>query len=635
MGPSAAAEQLPPLKFTPRSESLMNNIVAPIDERAQAHKLARTKSQEVVAKGGRDRVRFDGATPIPAAARGRRGSLTVLLEGCDDEFSTHEALTQRVAMASASLGALRPQRTLGVVGRAWQRLWMPIIMLLLGIAVLFVPLHAAVLEHSPNAWSEAGDAAAGDDESAVELLQRFEVNEPVGAFLGVTALVYALIFAAAYSEAHSRLDEIRTSLTLEASGVHTAMLLARSLDAGNAAHQTRVLLLFAAYIEQLSDEIAAGCTGVLEESGGSSSPSVPSSSGCSSSIETLYAAIPYLSKICNDGENDEMDRLLVQRTIDMINKVSEARSIRETATHNGLSWITLLFLLEMALITFVGVTLLQNGSRVLNIMLPVLTLIALVSSVLFLADLALPFSGVVQVDTSIFDRIRNSIAEVLAEVAGDQCRTLWVGRIPRSMIDCGDIGLAADRVRGLFTRFGKVRSVTIRKKPAEYGTWALVSFESEISAERALVDEAGVCWKSDERLELRKAKLSNASGGGVAKQIIAQHNNVDDAAARVSSEEHFGGGEAAALSKNYAATPAGIANESLPGTVPAVSVAETAAAAAAAAAAVPVAVSGEASGGGRRMSSESKPVGVTIDSENHLEVAQQLARRRSRRASIV
>jgi hypothetical protein len=33
--------------------------------------------------------------------------------------------------------------------------------------------------------------------------------------------------------------------------------------------------------------------------------------------------------------------------------------------------------------------------------------------------------------------------------------------------------------------------------------------------------------------------------------------------------------------------------------------------------------------------SESKPVGVTIDSENHLEVAQQLARRRSRRASIV
>ena len=66
MGPSAAAEQLPPLKFTPRSESLMNNIVAPIDERAQAHKLARTKSQDVVAKGGRDRVRFDGATPIPA-----------------------------------------------------------------------------------------------------------------------------------------------------------------------------------------------------------------------------------------------------------------------------------------------------------------------------------------------------------------------------------------------------------------------------------------------------------------------------------------------------------------------------------------------------------------------------------------
>lgn len=602
MGPSAAAEQLPPLKFTPRSESLMNNIVAPIDERAQAHKLARTKSQEVVAKGGRDRVRFDGATPIPAAARGRRGSLTVLLEGCDDEFSTHEALTQRVAMASASLGALRPQRTLGVVGRAWQRLWMPIIMLLLGIAVLFVPLHAAVLEHSPNAWSEAGDAAAGDDESAVELLQRFEVNEPVGAFLGVTALVYALIFAAAYSEAHSRLDEIRTSLTLEASGVHTAMLLARSLDAGNAAHQTRVLLLFAAYIEQLSDEIAAGCTGVLEESGGSSSPSVPSSSGCSSSIETLYAAIPYLSKICNDGENDEMDRVLVQRTIDMINKVSEARSIRETATHNSVSWITLLFLLEMGIITFFGVMMLQNGSELLNVVLPLLTFIALLSSVLFLADLALPFAGIVQVDTSIFDRIRQSISEVLVSVNQDQCRTLWVGSVPRSMIDC-DVGLAADRLRGLFTRFGAVRSVTIRKKPSEYGSWSLVSFESEAAAERALSDTTGVYWKSTERLEVKKAALNAATGGGVAKQMIQQHNVVDDAPEQTEQRRSI------AASKSYKVNADPLANN-LPGMTNGL---ETEAGTAAPA---------DRAGGD-----------VTIHAEEHLEKAKRLARRR--RASVV
>lgn len=63
----------------------------------------------------------------------------------------------------------------------------------------------------------------------------------------------------------------------------------------------------------------------------------------------------------SDEETVSCPQVLVQRTIDMINKVSEARSIRETATHNNLSWITLLFLLEMATITFFGVTLLQNG----------------------------------------------------------------------------------------------------------------------------------------------------------------------------------------------------------------------------------------------------------------------------------
>ena len=41
----------------------------------------------------------------------------------------------------------------------------------------------------------------------------------------VSGLVYALIFAAVYTETQSRLDEIRRSLVQEANGVHTAMLL--------------------------------------------------------------------------------------------------------------------------------------------------------------------------------------------------------------------------------------------------------------------------------------------------------------------------------------------------------------------------------------------------------------------------
>jgi hypothetical protein len=49
------------------------------------------------------------------------------------------------------------------------------------------------------------------------------------------------------AEAQTRLDEIRSSLVLEANGVHTAMLLVRTMDADNAVHKTRTLLLFASY----------------------------------------------------------------------------------------------------------------------------------------------------------------------------------------------------------------------------------------------------------------------------------------------------------------------------------------------------------------------------------------------------
>eukprot|EP01043_Picozoa_sp_COSAG02_P061683 COSAG02_NODE_8338_length_2609_cov_1.978486_1_plen_612_part_00 len=592
MGADGAA--VPALRFTPRAEAMMDSIAPAVaaTDRADVHRLAKTKRQEVVTKGGHEVVRFDGASAVRSGRR--RDSLSAALEGNDDEFSTRQTLAQRVAMASASLGAKKERRATGVAGKVWRRLWMPIMMLGLGTAMLLLPLHKLLVEASPNAWSEMDDGE-DDDTSIGELVQRFEVNEPVGAFLGVTALIYALIFAAAYSEAHTRLDEIRTSLTLEANGVHTAMLLVRTLDAGNDAHQTRSLLLFASYIEQLSEEIAAGCEAL-------SGAAVAATSDVSSNIETLYAAVPYLSKICNDGENDEMDRVLVQRTIDMINKVSEARSIRETATHNSVSWITLLFLLEMGIITFFGVMMLQNGSELLNVVLPLLTFIALLSSVLFLADLALPFAGIVQVDTSIFDRIRQSISEVLVSVNQDQCRTLWVGSVPRSMIDC-DVGLAADRLRGLFTRFGTVRSVTIRKKPSEYGSWSLVSFESEAAAERALSDTTGVYWKSTERLEVKKAALNAATGGGVAKQMIQQHNVVDDAPEQTEQRRSI------AASKSYKVNADPLANN-LPGMTNGL---ETEAGTAAPA---------DRAGGD-----------VTIHAEEHLEKAKRLARRR--RASVV
>ena len=214
----ADGKVVPELQVTPRAEAMLDSIApanTSVVDRADAHRLAKTTKQEVVAKGGHEVVWFDGASAVPR--RGRRDSLSAVLEGNDDEFSTREGLAQRIAMSSASLGAkIKENRGSGVFAQVCRRLWMPIVMLALGNAMLALPLHA-LFTSSPNAWTEEGEGEwEGDDEGSpvAELVQRFEANEPIGAFLGVTALVYALIFAAAYSEAHSRLDEIRTSLTL-------------------------------------------------------------------------------------------------------------------------------------------------------------------------------------------------------------------------------------------------------------------------------------------------------------------------------------------------------------------------------------------------------------------------------------
>ena len=110
--------------------------------------------------------------------------------------------------------------------------------------------------------------------------------------------MYALVFTSAYSEAQARLDEIRCNLVHEANGVHTAMQLVCAIETTNEAHKTRTLLLFASYIFQLGDEIGHDPDWIDaddegEDEGGSEG----------SSIETLFAAVPYLSLMCADVQS--------------------------------------------------------------------------------------------------------------------------------------------------------------------------------------------------------------------------------------------------------------------------------------------------------------------------------------------
>ena len=238
------------------------------------------------------------------------------------------------------------------------------------VALLFVPWQSVLIESQPNFWEEDEPVYA----------QRFEINEPIGAFVGVVSLVYALIYASAYTTSQDRINEIRRALTLEASGVHTMMLLVRTLEADSEENKKRVLLLFASYIEQVATELRGlqrGDSGAHERS----------------DVETLYAAVPFLAKIADDGSGDDMDRILVERAIDMLNQVSGARSVRETSLDTKHSLIQFVFLGEFCMATCFGVALMECGSQALNIVLPLVTVLTLVSSIYFLADLESPFRG--------------------------------------------------------------------------------------------------------------------------------------------------------------------------------------------------------------------------------------------------
>ena len=338
--------------------------------------------------------------------KSRRQSLLCLNEGEDgdesDDDSTRAKLARNVELTAEILkedasSAADAESTSGAATLG-KRNWMPLMMIVLGAPLLSLPLHT---------WLIGTDA---DDIHGTDLDDLDATNGPVCGILGVASLTYALIFASAYSEAQARLDEIRMNLVQEANGVHTAMLLVRAIHTANEAHKVRTLLLFASYIFQLGDDIGHDGEWLISDDASDTNAE-------SSSIETLFATVPFLSLMCADCHMDAVHRdtarTLVEQTVEMLKKVSEARSFRETATHDDLSWITSLFLLEMGWIVLMCVCILHTGYAALDLTLQLLTLGSLVTSLLLLADLARPFDGIMQVDVSIFGRIRKSISASL------------------------------------------------------------------------------------------------------------------------------------------------------------------------------------------------------------------------------
>lgn len=278
--------------------------------------------------------------------------------------------------------------------------------------------------------------------------RHFELNEPMGAFLGVIALIFALLYNSIFNDAQQRLASIRTNLAQEAGAVHTAALLVRTLDSKDSINKTRALLLFSDYIECLNIELVekkskrircgqsamrSSSTSSIESQGLSSDPEDGLMDGSAkSNIETLYAAVPFLSKIGSDGEGDEMDRVLVQRTVDSLNRVCEARHHRLSSEKHTVAVSVYALLVFLALSLLFGVVFMQTGNHRLQHAMILLSTAAAVISMGVLVDVSQPWRGFIRVDTSIFDDLRQDISVVVGASGASHTRSKGSNKLSRT-----------------------------------------------------------------------------------------------------------------------------------------------------------------------------------------------------------
>ena len=348
---------------------------------------------------------------VPTEVKRRRPSLASVLTDDPATQSYQQQLARKVHQAAVALASdtdgrlpelgVKARRCGGSTDESLDGFVMLAVVAF--VAVLFCVLIAVQKPLTEGVVGNFTDLVEGQDSS---YQQHFDLNEPIGAFIGVMAFIFALLYTSTYNDAQQRLSSIRNSLAQEAGGVHTAMLLVRTLDADDNVNKMRALLLFSSYIENLATELYFKAKPSEIKVG---------TEWFASSIESLYAAIPFLAEIGSDGEGDEMDRVLIQRTVDALNRVCEARHSRISEERHAVSSFTFAFLSMLSLFTFYGTLFLQFGSKNLNLSVVIMTAVSLVVAMTVLMDVALPWRGFITVDTGIFTSIRQDISLVLEQ----------------------------------------------------------------------------------------------------------------------------------------------------------------------------------------------------------------------------
>ena len=219
----------------------------------------------------------------------------------------------------------------------------------------------------------------------------FGINDASGIFVTNMGLVFSILYGFVFSRSYARYDEISRVFSVEAANLHQLVNIVRLIDFDQTT-QHDLLIRLRNYAFQIRTEITTGTTlhGVNEHS-----------------VDDLYALIPYIKKLLllADGTNEAFDRELLNGSLESIKSLLEARYERWDLFSKSVHWVIYGLLVLSSQLMFFGISLMQSGAAVLDLLFCFLTVLSLVAIMTALSDLDLFYAGHIIVDVSRLDHV--------------------------------------------------------------------------------------------------------------------------------------------------------------------------------------------------------------------------------------
>eukprot|EP00164_Ancoracysta_twista_P005747 GFYU01007899.1.p1 GENE.GFYU01007899.1~~GFYU01007899.1.p1 ORF type:complete len:338 (-),score=88.99 GFYU01007899.1:138-1151(-) len=221
--------------------------------------------------------------------------------------------------------------------------------------------------------------------------QEAGLNDALGALLGILGMVYALSFAHFLTVAYDRQHAIRTGLSSELACLEKVVLLVGSMSGGEFKDDDIV-------VEKI--EIWTRLLDYVDQTGDLLSPTGDHNNvGAHFQIlDKLYAVVPIVGNIASDDFKDEVDRVLLQGTLEALSDCTDHRYQWVTALKSGFPKELWSFITLTSGMMFFAVVFLQTASLALDILMCLFVVASIASTVYLLADLNQPFHGSFRVD---------------------------------------------------------------------------------------------------------------------------------------------------------------------------------------------------------------------------------------------